>query len=417
MLESTTLGNGMVGSPYSQAIVVSGGVAPYSFVVASGVLPTGVVLNSATGALTGMPTVPGTYAFAVRVVDANGASATFAQSIVVEPRPDPTADPTVRGMLAAQVSAASRFGSAQIENVGTRVRMLHFGQDPCSLNFDVGTNIRWERADETPDATRTPAAPADEQRNKPDEQKRCDSPFAFWAGGNIDFGFLRPSTATARSDFTTSGLTFGADTRVVPGLILGAAVGYGRDSTDVGANASESHAQGLNATFYGSYEPIRSIYVDFLLGYGDLSFDATRWQGSTMMLGGRNGAQTFGSIGVSGIVEAGRLRFAPYGRFDHVRSRLDGYTESGPNTMALSYADMTASEEVLAAGLFASYRFPLGRASLEPSLRFEARRARISSADQSLVVCGPADADLRHPRRLGVRQPDSRRPRPRAPRC
>ena len=147
-LESTTLGNGVVGNPYNQAIVVSGGVAPYAFSISSGQLPAGVRLNPTTGALSGTPIAAGTYAFTIRVVDANGATGAFAQSIVVEPRLDPTADPTVRGMLAAQVSAASRFGSAQIENVGARVRMLHFGQDPCSMQFDVGTNARWERAND-----------------------------------------------------------------------------------------------------------------------------------------------------------------------------------------------------------------------------------------------------------------------------
>jgi len=77
-LESTTLGNGVVGSPYNQAIVVTGGLAPYSFSIATGQLPAGVALSPTTGALVGTPTAPGTYSFTVRVVDANGASGEFA---------------------------------------------------------------------------------------------------------------------------------------------------------------------------------------------------------------------------------------------------------------------------------------------------------------------------------------------------
>ena len=182
-LESTTLGNGVVGSPYTQAIVVSGGVAPYAYTITAGQLPTGVVLNSTTGAFVGTPTVPGTYSFTVRVVDANGASGVFAQSIVVEPRPDPSQDPTVRGIAAAQMSAAGRFGSAQIQNVGARVRMLHFGQDPCKLQFDVGTNVRWERAspsaDQPGDRTDEPAPKKDAES---EERKRCDSSIAVLGG-------------------------------------------------------------------------------------------------------------------------------------------------------------------------------------------------------------------------------------------
>jgi hypothetical protein len=384
-LESTTLGNGVVGSPYTQAIVVSGGVAPYTYSIAAGQLPSGVVLNPTTGAFVGTPTVPGTYSFTVRVTDANGASGVFAQSIVVEPRPDPSQDPTVRGIAAAQMSAAGRFGAAQIQNVGARVRMLHLGQDPCSLQFDVGTNARWERADPSTDqpADRT-KAPAPQKDVEAKERKRCDSPIAVWVGGSIDFGFLRPSTATDRSDFTTSGLTLGADSKVMPGLVLGASLGYARDTTDVGSGGSDSRARGSSVSLYGSYEPIKSLYIDFLLGYGSLDFDSTRWQGTASFLGGRSGTQAFGSLGVSGVLGFGPLQISPYGRVDRVRSRLDSYVESGASGAALSFGEVTGSENIVAAGLFASYRLPVGRGTLEPSLRLEARRVQAPSLDQSL---------------------------------
>ena len=358
--------------------------APYVYSIVSGQLPAGVTLNPTTGTFNGVPTVPGTFAFSVSVVDANGASGVFAQTIVVEPRPDPTQDPTVRGILASQLSAASRFGSAQIQNVGARVRMLHLGQDPCSFTFDVGANVRWERPNST---AAEPAGAVQTEKSDPkkdEEKKRCDSPFAVWAGGNVDFGFLRPSTATDRSDFTTSGLTLGADARVMPGLVLGGALGYGRDTSDVGSGGSDSRAQTVNATFYGSYQPLKSVYVDFALGYGNLSYDSMRWQTSALMLGGRDGSQTFGSLGISGVFNAGSLQLMPYGRFDRVRSRLGGYVESGAANLALSYGEVTAIEDVVAAGLYASFRIPLGRASLEPSLRLEARRVRASSVDQTL---------------------------------
>ncbi len=38
----------------------------------------------------------------------------------------------------------------------------------------------------------------------------------------------------------------------------------------------------------------------------------------------------------------------------------------------------------MAAGIFASYRLPVGRGTLEPSLRLEARRVQAPSLDQSL---------------------------------
>ena len=126
------------------------------------------------------------------------------------------------------------------------------------------------------------------------------------------------------------------------------------------------------------------MYVDFLVGYGNLSFDSTRWQSSALFLGGRNGSQTFGSLGVSGVLDFGMLKLTPYGRFDRVRSRLDGYVESGPSAAALSLGEVTGIEDVLAAGLFTSYRIAVGRATLEPSLRVEVRRVHGSALDQPL---------------------------------
>lgn len=64
-----TLPHGIVGQPYPPTTIgtVSGGTAPYTFSVISG-LPVGMVL-SAAGVLSGTPTVAGTSAVQVSVTD------------------------------------------------------------------------------------------------------------------------------------------------------------------------------------------------------------------------------------------------------------------------------------------------------------------------------------------------------------
>lgn len=69
-----TLPNGTVGTAYNQVVSGSGGTAPYAFFVSSGALPTGLILNSATGAITGNPTTAGTFDFTITATDANGCS-------------------------------------------------------------------------------------------------------------------------------------------------------------------------------------------------------------------------------------------------------------------------------------------------------------------------------------------------------
>jgi hypothetical protein len=67
-----SLPNGVVGTAYSQTVTASGGTAPYVFSLSSGALPTGLLLNSATGAISGTPTAAGTFTFTITASDANG---------------------------------------------------------------------------------------------------------------------------------------------------------------------------------------------------------------------------------------------------------------------------------------------------------------------------------------------------------
>lgn len=71
-ITNSTLAAGIVGQSYSDAVLVSSGDAPLAFSVVSGVLPTGLQLNAATGAITGTPSAAQTANFTIRVTDADG---------------------------------------------------------------------------------------------------------------------------------------------------------------------------------------------------------------------------------------------------------------------------------------------------------------------------------------------------------
>jgi hypothetical protein len=66
---STPYGAASVGMAYNAVSAVSGGSAPYSFRISSGNLPPGLVLNSATGSISGVPSAAGLYNFVVSVSD------------------------------------------------------------------------------------------------------------------------------------------------------------------------------------------------------------------------------------------------------------------------------------------------------------------------------------------------------------
>ena len=64
---------GTVNQHYNAAVTVKGGSPPYQFSVVSGSIPPGISLNQSTGSLSGTPTSPGTFAFAISVTDSPAA--------------------------------------------------------------------------------------------------------------------------------------------------------------------------------------------------------------------------------------------------------------------------------------------------------------------------------------------------------
>ncbi|HZP53401.1 putative Ig domain-containing protein [Actinocrinis sp.] len=78
-----TLPDAVTDTQYSQTPVVTGGTQPYDWSVSAGALPGGIVLNTATGALTGTPTTTGTFSFTLKVTDAGGTSLSAEQKFTM----------------------------------------------------------------------------------------------------------------------------------------------------------------------------------------------------------------------------------------------------------------------------------------------------------------------------------------------
>jgi hypothetical protein len=73
-----------VGTSYLQNFFLSGGVAPYTWSIASGQLAPGLTLAPSPPAnLSGTPTKAGTFTFTVRVTDGTGAQASEQGSITI----------------------------------------------------------------------------------------------------------------------------------------------------------------------------------------------------------------------------------------------------------------------------------------------------------------------------------------------
>jgi hypothetical protein len=78
-----TIPNGRVGQAYSASFAGAGGTPGYTFSIAQGNPPPGLILSG--GTLTGTPTQDGTFRFTVNVTDANGRVAGNQYAVLIEP--------------------------------------------------------------------------------------------------------------------------------------------------------------------------------------------------------------------------------------------------------------------------------------------------------------------------------------------
>ncbi len=78
-----SLPNGVVGTPYNQIVTATGGAGPFTFSISAGNLPNGLLLNGATGAITGSPLAPGMFNFTVTATDPSGCTGSRAYQIII----------------------------------------------------------------------------------------------------------------------------------------------------------------------------------------------------------------------------------------------------------------------------------------------------------------------------------------------
>ena len=95
-----TLPNGVVGQPYLQTLMATGGVGPDTYAVTAGTLPAGLTLAS-NGTVSGTPTTPGASSFTVTATDSEGTrqSASLPLTLLIT-YPPTTADAEFNGPYA-----------------------------------------------------------------------------------------------------------------------------------------------------------------------------------------------------------------------------------------------------------------------------------------------------------------------------
>jgi len=84
VITTGSLAAGQPGVAYSQTLAATGGLVPYTWSIASGSLPDGVTLDTATGTISGTPTTPGTPLFTVRATDSESPADTATKALSIQ---------------------------------------------------------------------------------------------------------------------------------------------------------------------------------------------------------------------------------------------------------------------------------------------------------------------------------------------
>lgn len=395
-LSPATLPIGQQQQAYSATFSAAGGIAPYHYTVASGALPPGLVLNTNTGTLTGIPTANGTYTFGITATDSTGgtpATVTRAFTVIISLRPDPSKDAEVLGLLDAQAATTRRFAATQIANFRQRLESLHDGTGGSgargasgSLGFsgadgfdprrDCDTSSSLTVIDNTLDCTKKDdnSLALNAGADGTGSNGNGNAPLVnLWVGGTLRQGERDARVGREGFDFESDGVSVGADYRTSDSFAIGAGVGFGRDRTDVGSRGSRVDGDATTAAVYGSYHPGDTFYVDGLAGYQWLSYDLTRYVTNTggQVNGSRDGKQWFASLAIGGDFRDGAMQISPYARWDYAHATLDGYTEQGDAIWALRFAEQRVRTSTVNLGVRLQNRYETSWGAFSPQFRLE----------------------------------------------
>ena len=198
---------------------------------------------------------------------------------------------------------------------------------------------------------------------------------SLWLAGSANFGTRTATGARSGLDFTTSGISMGADRRFGDQLVLGAGLGFARDRTDIGSDGSYSRARGYSGVLYGSYQPSARTFIDGLIGLGSLDFKTRRVVTviSDTASSDRKGRQVFGSLAGGVEYRDNGVLLSPYARLDYSSDRLNQVSETGAGLYALNYGSQTTPSIQGVLGLRAESVHTTSFGYAAPRLRAEYR--------------------------------------------
>ena len=308
-------------------------------------------------------------------------------------RVDPGADPRVSSLLNQQAAAARWLAATQTHNVQDRLQALHGNDAACNRPERPARPASEPSVDGRPVSDGGPAVQAMPNPAPSLVLAGCRRHDAgtTWTAGAVEVG---AKTEGQGFGFHSKGVTLGADRTLGQGVKLGLGLGLARDQ-DGASTDSNSAIDALAATAYLSYRPSSALFIDALAGYGDLQMRSVRHLDDRMSVAGeRRGSGQYASVAAGYRLGWRGGGFAPYARFDALRTTLRAYTESDGTADALRFQRQSTPALKLALGFEGSSRIETRLGQLSPRGRFEMRHERERSAGAAVSYADAAQTSL-----------------------
>lgn len=201
--------------------------------------------------------------------------------------------------------------------------------------------------------------------------------WGFFIAGTGTWGDLESTGSARGADFTTGGVTIGADYRVNRHFVIGAAVGYAHTASELSGDGDfevNSGKGSLYATLYGG-----GFYLNGVVGGGYGSIDTKRRTFGGYARGQTDATDFNALLGTGYDIRHGAFTWGPVASLQYTTVGIDGFTERGtPGALRIGAQSQDSLQS--AVGLKAAYSRRLGGVVLTPGIRAQWQHEYLENA-------------------------------------
>ena len=290
-----------------------------------------------------------------------GISSTTALSFTIKAMVDPTTDKDVTGTIDAQNMMAKTTLTEFTSIVNDRLRYLR--QNRINKDF-TKNNIKLDfgNAMLTSLAETIPAS----KISLPD---LIPKNWSSWSEGFIGMTRIGDSKNSTSKKIDTHGLALGFDTKLNNNDLLGLALQFSQNDSEVGTSGTGIDSKNYNLSIYRTRPLDDDNFVEGFFGFVLTENELVRKSGTNTLKGSRNGTQIFGSINYGKTFDKEDFNLTPIARVDLGYTELDAYTEIG--TDALTYGKQTVESGLASIGLEINDFIKFSKSSIKPFGSFQ----------------------------------------------